>query len=548
MRKIRIAFTAALVFALFPAALLAKTLAIVPFRVHADRDVRFMADGIYDMLSTRLNRPGELEVKPRAAVERGLAALPGGFAEARAAEAARALGVDFLVFGSLTVLGEGVSLDAKAVDAAGARPALSFSEQSPDPGGIISRVNRLAGEMQAALLGKPAAAQAEATPAPAAPQAAAPPAADPQAHPEKLFRSQGGLAPEDRPSPFVSEEGGGGIELSPKFWRSASFKQLFNGLALGDVDGDGKTETVIATQEGLIVHRMEQGRFYQVHDLRNENRGIPVAVDVADINGNGRPEIFVTALTPTRRGVSSYILEHDGKAFRRVAEGLPLYFRVCRTPDRGAVLLGQEHRPGSPHSNRIHEMVWRNGRYEAEAPVSVPVALNVLGLAFARLGENRKESTVAFDRDDFIRVFEPGGAQEWRSSEKYGGSTLYFAAERADQGDVVNPIYLPMRMLPWEPGGEGKGRLLVVRNHDWAGRRLERMRFLQESQIFSFFWDGLGLAPEWRTRKITGAIRDFAVGDFANDGRRSLVAAVVLDEGHVIGTDPKSVVIALEFK
>lgn len=546
MSKNRLAFAAALFCALFPAALFAKTLAIVPFKVHADRDVRFMAEGIYDMLSTRLHRPGELEVKPRAAVERGLAALPGGFSEARAAEAARALGADVLVFGSLTVLGEGVSLDVQAIDAAGARPPLSFSEQSPDPGGIIARVNRLAGEMQASLLGRPAAAPAAASPQAAASPPSAPPAADGQAHPEKLFRRQGGLAPEDRPSPFVSEDGGGGIELSPKFWRSASFKQLFNALALGDVDGDGKTETVIATQDGLIVQRMEQGRFHQVYDLRKENRGIPVAVDVADVNGNGRPEIFVTALTPTRRALASYVLEHDGKGFRRLAEGLPFYFRVCRTPERGAILLGQEHRPGSPHSTRIHEMIWKNGRYEAEARVSVPIALNVLGLTFARLGEGPKESTVAFDREDFIRVFEPGGAEEWKSAEKYGGSTLYFAAERADQGDIENPIYLPMRLLPWEE--EGKGRLLVVRNHDWAGRRLERMRFLRESQIFSFSWDGLGLAPQWRTRKITGAIRDFAVGDFGNEGRRTLVAAVVLEEGHVIGTEPKSVVIALDFK
>lgn len=548
MRTIRFALTAAFLFALAPAAFGAKTLAIVPFKVHADRDVAFMADGIYDMLSARLNRPGELEVKPRAAVERGLAALPGGFSEGRAPEIARALGVDFLLFGSLTVLGEGVSLDARAIEAGGGRPPLSFSEQSADLGGIISRMNRMAGEIQAGLLGKPAAAPAGAPPPGASPQPAAP-APDTHAHPEKLFRRQGGLAPEDRPSPFVSEEGGGGIELSPRFWRSAASKQLFNGLALGDVDGDGKTETVIATPEGVIVHRMEQGRFHQVHDLRKENRGgIPVAIDVADVNENGRPEIFVTALTPTRRAVSSYVLEHDGAVFRRVAEDLPYYFRVCRTPERGAVLLGQEHRPGSPHSNRIHEFLWKNGRYEPEAALPVPIALNVLGMALADLRGERKEDTVAFDREDFIRIFAPGGAEEWKSSEKYGGSTLYFAAERADQGDVENPIYLPMRLLPWRPGADGKGRLLVVRNHDWAGRRLERMRSYQESQILSFFWDGLGLAPEWRTRKITGAIRDFAVGDFTNDGRNSFVAAVVLEEGHVIGTDPKSVVIALEFK
>jgi hypothetical protein len=64
----------------------------------------------------------------------------------------------------------------------------------------------------------------------------------------------------------------------------------------------------------------------------------------------------------------------------------------------------------------------------------------------------------------------------------------------------------------------------------------------------SFFWDGLGLSAEWKTRKISGSIRDFAIGDFDNDGVDELVAAVILDEGRVITTSPKSTVIALEFK
>jgi hypothetical protein len=64
----------------------------------------------------------------------------------------------------------------------------------------------------------------------------------------------------------------------------------------------------------------------------------------------------------------------------------------------------------------------------------------------------------------------------------------------------------------------------------------------------AFFWDGLGLTAEWRTRKLTGAIRDFAIGDFDNDGVDELVAALILDEGRIITTTPKCTVIALEFK
>ena len=78
--------------------------------------------------------------------------------------------------------------------------------------------------------------------------------------------------------------------------------------------------------------------------------------------------------------------------------------------------------------------------------------------------------------------------------------------------------------------------------------RLEKFRSYSDSQIMAMYWDGLGLAQDWRTRKLTGRIRDFALGDFNNDGKDELVAAVILDEGRIMGSTPRCTVIALEFK
>jgi hypothetical protein len=364
-----------------------------------------------------------------------------------------------------------------------------------------------------------------------------------------MFKQGGGLGPEGGlGSPFVTEEGTGGRELSPQFWRSAGFRHLFNGIALGDVDKDGKIETVILTPQTLLIFRKDQDRFFQVFEYAESGQGYNIGVDVADINGNGIPEIFVTSLTPTRKGLSSFVLEHDGKTYQRIVDNAPWYFRVSSLPDRGKILLGQESRMGSPHSNRIYEMLWRNGRYEPETPVNVGVALNVLGLTIADIMDGHKETVVAYDREDRIRVFEPSGKEEWRSAEKYGGSTLFFGGERTDQGDVENPIYLPMRLIPIKQAKDGKTKIMAVKNHDIASGRLEKFRSFAESQIMSFFWDGLGLAAEWKTRKISGSIRDFAIGDFDNDGADELVAAVILDEGRIITTSPKSTVVALEFR
>jgi TolB-like protein len=524
----------------------AKTVAIVPFKVNAEKDMSFLRDGIYDMLASRLYKENETEILSRQRVEKAVGAGSAAVTESSARDLGRQLGSDFILFGSLTVLGNSISVDSKMVDITGTKPTMSFFEQSEDAGGIVTRINQMAAEINDKMFGRGAVAKA---PAAASAPASAPKPPDTHTHPEKMFKDQGGLGPEGGPgSPFVSEEGGGGRELSPKFWRSAGMKHLFNGIALGDVDGDGKVETVILTPQTVLIFRKDQERFFQVFEHDEGGQGYNIAVDVADINGNGTPEIFVTSLTPTRKGLSSFVLEHDGKAYRRIVDNAPYYFRVCRLPDRGQILLGQESRMGSPHSTRIYEMLWRSGRYEPESPVNVAIALNVLGLAIADVTDGRKETVVAYDREDRIRVFEPSGKEEWKSAEKYGGSTLYYAGERTDQGDVENPIYLPMRILPMKPANDGKTKIIAVKNHDIAGMHLEKFRSFSESQIVSFFWDGLGLAAEWRTRKISGCIRDFAIGDFDNDGADELVAAVILDEGRIITTSPKCTVIALEFK
>ena len=162
-------------------------------------------------------------------------------------------------------------------------------------------------------------------------------------------------------SPFATSEESA-REFSPQFWKSAAYKLAFNGIALGDVDGDGKTETVIITPDKVIVYRYEQQRFYQVTEYAEGSKGINIGVDVADINGNGIPEIIVTSLTLTRKALASFVLEWDGKAFKRIVDNAPWYFRVCDLPDRGKVLLGQEPRFGSPFKGKIFEMIWRNGR------------------------------------------------------------------------------------------------------------------------------------------------------------------------------------------
>ncbi len=165
----------------------AKTVAIVPFKVNAEKDMSFLRDGIYDMLASRLYKENETNVLSRQRVEKALGAVGGAMAESNARDLGKQLDVDFILFGSLTVLGNSISVDSKMVDVTGTKPTMSFFEQSEDAGGIVARVNQMASEINDKMFGRGAIAKT-----PAAAPASQPKPADTYTHPEKMFKQGAG--------------------------------------------------------------------------------------------------------------------------------------------------------------------------------------------------------------------------------------------------------------------------------------------------------------------------------------------------------------------
>ena len=145
------------------------------------------------------------------------------------------------------------AMAAMAFSCAGAKPTMSFFEQSEDAGGIISRINTMAAAVNEKMFGRTTAA---AQPAPAAaaaappPQAAQPAPTDPFAHPEKMLKQSSGSGG-GAGSPFAASEESA-REFSPQFWKSAAYKMAFNGIALGDVDGDGKPDILQQIEHGAL--------------------------------------------------------------------------------------------------------------------------------------------------------------------------------------------------------------------------------------------------------------------------------------------------------
>jgi hypothetical protein len=241
-------------------------------------------------------------------------------------------------------------------------------------------------------------------------------------------------------------------------------------------------------------------------------------------------------------------LEYSGKRLSKIIDNSRWYYRVADIPKRGKILLGQRHKRTDPFSGKIYDMIWQNSEYVPEIDITTARETNLLGFTIGDILNDQQDTGVGFRKNDHIQVIDSSGKMIWRSGERYGGSTLFSIGDREDRGGaVINPQYYPMRLLAVDTDGDDETEVIAVKNYEMARSKLEKFRVFTNAHIESLSWDGLGLATKWKTRKISGFIRDYAVGDFDNDGRMELVSAVIQNEGRVLLIDPKSVIIAYEF-
>ncbi len=520
-----------------------ERVAIIPFKINAQKDLTFLKDGIYDMLASRLSRADRVQVVGREETEKALEAITVPINEAAARQTGEKLNADFVLFGSLTVFGNSVSIDTKMVDVSGKKPTLAFFNHSQGMDEVIPQINIIAGDINEKVFGIKSAA----TPPPASlTPSTESPERDIHAHPETLLKNEvtGEPSLQGRPNSLFVENGKT-RELSAKFWKSRNFKSFLNGLALGDVNKDGKVETVVAGAHSIRIYRYENRRLIKIEEIKESKYLSFIGVDIADINNNGYPEIFVTSLTLGKNSVSSFVLEYNGRKYVKIIDDMPWYFRVVKIPNRKPVLLGQKGSIEGPFTaGAIHEMAWEISEYLPSVQVLKPSKASVMGVAIGDAINSGDDVVVAYTKNDRLKLLNAGGGEEWTGSDRLGGSTLYYLLPKTEPV-TENRQYLPMRIAICDMNRDGKTEVITVKNHEATGNLLKNFRKFTKANFVSLSWDGLGLAPDWETRKISGFIRDFAIGDFDNDGKDELVAGVIIKEGSML-TSPKSTVVAYE--
>jgi hypothetical protein len=322
-------------------------------------------------------------------------------------------------------------------------------------------------------------------------------------------------------------------EQTPELERRHPIDGPVRGLALADLDGDGRVELVVADERVVTVYRWQEQTGPTPAGIEYRAAGTILSMDAGDVNGTGRAQIVVVDYRGGFQPVGSVVLELAGDRLRPLHEVGGRFLRIVPA-GRERWLLEQRAGDREPFEGSVWRLVWREGRYRDEARIRVPAGVSIYGLALLRLTGGPELDVVALLPEDRLGVWTAKGQRLWTSADSYGGSVVAFPwatqGEPRDQIDVIGRI--SGRLIPLAADGP-EPEILVAENLLPVGTQfrtlLPRLAPLayNEGRMHRLRWREGGLQRVWQSRTTSGYIGDFAYGDLDADGTPEVIVAVV---------------------
>jgi hypothetical protein len=297
------------------------------------------------------------------------------------------------------------------------------------------------------------------------------------------------------------------------------------GFDIGDVDGDGQAEIIVADKSEVKVFNRDGTRLNLLAAIKMLVRYPVHAVNAADLNGNGRAEIYISAADAT--GPGSRAVEWDGTAFVDLFTEARWYVRPMEVPGTGLVLAGQAAgqlavMPG------IFSLTNDNGKLRKQERLPVPDGVNLFNFVFADLDGDGQHEIVALDDSFKLRVIE-NGSTTWKSEERFGGTKRFIGGEPAMEtgknpmknalvdavGERFKEFFIPSRILVSDVDRDGVDDIVLNRNPDSITTVAPRMIQYPNGTLVGLKWNGIGLEEMWRTRKIDGYVINYQVKSLA---------------------------------
>lgn len=503
-------------------------IAIIPWKVRAPEEFSYIKEALYDMISSRIAVERQISMVMEASSKKVFST----YAETELTddlirEMGKELGADYIISGSLTLIGNTLSLDAMAIKTFGKEAPIHTVSQGKGAESIIPLLGRMALDFNEKILKR---------------EGLSPTVSGFGGTPKYVgsFR----MSSQQQEQEPLTEEGSDFLIVTresstkTKLWKSQTFATRIIGMAVGDTDGNGNNEIVLIDLHNLWIYRKTSSTLEFLSEFKGKRFSENLTVDVADLNNNGIDEIYVTSWAG--RKLDSYVLEYQDGTYKEIASGLSWFLRVQDLPESGKILLGQKTSGGQFFQGDVKKLSWKDNQLSDTESLDMPSGLSIYGFARVDFDADGKVETVSYDFSDRIAVHTKKSDKKWEkvwTSDDYFGGTLNkiereSGVSKTSEDDNVPQASIKSRILQRDLDRDGEIEVILNRNiTSKIGRFFDKSREYKKGEIVNLIWVGNSLEENWKTKILDGYIADFQIDDIDNDGFKDLVIILITQFG-----------------
>jgi hypothetical protein len=491
-----------------------KTLVLLPLALYADASKSYLRQGVKSILLSRLSG-GDLHVIGDEALGSLLTEneKAGISDKERAEEVARTLKADYALFGSITTLGAGYSLDLSLLELTKDGSKRTRVSEAMNEDQFIPRMADVAYRVRALIEGEeiPARRMGQQAPVLAQPQ-----------KPKGIFSKLAG----EGEAPAITEKG--------LFYRSTEAQgfaptgRISVGMEVmsfdtGDVDGTGGVELLVLGREKLIVYQQQGASFVRKETLKAGLGDDFLKVSVGDTDNDGKAEIYLVSRYGER--ARSTVYEWKGKFEKR--DRMSGHMQVVKYPGKEkALVLFQESKAGEFFSGKIYILNSdEKGKLTQKEPLPAPKKIQFYTLARYDLDKDGTAEWFGLGEPGLreearLHVWDQKGKTVWSGNRKLGGTNNAIrTGERTGQGDPPPRVSFNSRLVITDVDGDGTREVLTVKNIP-VMKQASNLRVYTKAKLTAFSIEGASLVPAWSTREIS-----YCVTDMQEEGGTLFLAA-----------------------
>ncbi len=326
------------------------------------------------------------------------------------------------------------------------------------------------------------------------------------------------LEPKAAAPPPAPAAPGGTPTRSPR-WRSPALDLAVTGMAVADFKGDGSLQAALSDGKRVLLYPYPPSEDKPL--ARYSHPGTAprlLSLEAADLNGNGRSEIFATLYNGTFERFETLVLELEAGSLRQVAE-IPGVVRGHQDPEGKRALAVQQLVADSTFPfGAISPLAFKDGKY-GPGRGSIRHKRVEWIYDFTTASLDGTKAVLFLTANERLRVqFEK---RHWRTREAYGQTP----ARVRWHGRLLH-FHPPMPVA--YPGGAAS--IYLVKNVSALGSLSEPFGLFGSAELHRKDWGGLSLESSWKS-ELSGYCPALALVGPENPGELAVA---------VVGTSGKS--------